>query len=125
MGQKYLIDTNVIIDSQMLRISEKGLHFLGSVINDNFIISFITYIEVLGYNDVTEDTQAFIALANVIEIDKEIIDTCINLRKQKKIKLPDAIIAATALVHNFTIISRNVKDFVNIEGLNYVNPYEL
>ena len=79
----------------------------------------------MGYNDVPEATQDFIALADVIAIDKAIIDTCIGLRKQKKIKLPDAIIAATALVHNFTIISRNIRDFVNIEGLNYINPYEL
>lgn len=48
-----------------------------------------------------------------------------NLRKQKKIKLPDAIIAATVLVHGFTIIARNTKDFQHIAGLNYVNPHEL
>jgi toxin FitB len=122
---KYLVDTNSIIDAQMGKIPEKGLQFLGNVINENFIISFITYIEVLGYKDVPQTTQDFMGLADVIEIDKAIIDACIELRKRKKIKLPDAIIAATALANNLTLISRNTKDFEDISGLTCINPYEL
>jgi toxin FitB len=125
MGKNYLIDTNVIVDAQMGNLPEKGLQFLSEIINQNFTISFITYIEVLGYKEVSQATEEFIALANVVDIDKPIIDACIGLRKQKNIKLPDAIIAATALVHGFTIISRNTKDFQNIKGLNCVNPYDL
>ena len=122
---KYLVDTNSIIDAQMGRIPEKGLQFLGDVINENFIISFITYIEVLRYKDVPQTTQDFMGLANVIEINKAITDACIELRKRKKIKLPDAIIAATALANNLTLISRNTKDFEDISGLTCINPYEL
>jgi predicted nucleic acid-binding protein len=88
---------------------------LKDIINDDFTVSFVTYIEVLDYKDVSQTTVDFIALANVIEINKPIIDACINLRKQKNIKLPDAIIAATTLVNNLTIISRNTKDFQNIK----------
>jgi len=44
--------------------------------------------------------------------------------KSKKIKLPDAIIAATAIVNNLVIITRNEKDFKNIENLEYLNPYK-
>jgi predicted nucleic acid-binding protein len=123
MGKKFLID--IIIDAQMKTIPEKGLFFLKNVINENFIISFITYIEVLGYKNIQQSTADFINLASVIEIDKSIIDNCVALRKQKNIKLPDAIIAATALVNNLTIISRNTKDFQNIKGLSYLNPHEL
>ena len=122
---KYLVDTNSIIDAQIGRIPEKGLQFLGDVINENFIISFITYIEVLGYKDVSQATQGFMELADVIEINKTIINACIELRKRKKIKLPDAIIAATALVNNLTLISRNTKDLEDISGLTCINPYEL
>ncbi len=125
MGKKYLIDTNIIIDAQIGNLPEKGLQFLKNIINENFTVSFVTYIEVLGYKDVSQTTADFIALANVIEINKTIIDACIALRKQKNIKLPDAIIAATALAHDFIIISRNTKDFQNITGLGYVNPYEV
>jgi toxin FitB len=122
---KYLVDTNSIIDAQIGRIPKNGLAFLGDVINENFVISFITYIEVLGYKDVPQTTQDFMELANIIEIDKAIIDACIELRKRKKIKLPDAIIAATALTNNLTLISRNTKDFDDISGLTCINPYEL
>lgn len=67
----------------------------------------------------------FIALADVIEINKAIINQTISLRKARRIKLPDAIIAATAIVHNLTLISHNTKDFVNITGLIIFDPYKL
>ena len=71
---KYSVDTNSIIDAQIGIIPEKGLHFLGNVINENFTISFITCIEVLGYKNVSQTTQDFMELANVIEINKAVID---------------------------------------------------
>ena len=125
MGQGYLIDTNTIIDAQAGKIPMQGLQFLTSLINEDFTVSFVTYIEVLGYRDVPQSTQDFVALANVILVNPSIIDTCISLRKKHKIKLPDAIIAATALANNLTIISRNTKDFDSIEGLVCLNPYLL
>jgi predicted nucleic acid-binding protein len=45
------------------------------------------------------------------------------LRKKYKIKLPDAIIAATAIVNDFTLISHNFKDFLKITELHFINPY--
>lgn len=68
----------------------------------------------------------FLAFANLFYIDDAIADKAIFLRKTyKKLKLGDALIAATALVHDFVIITRNTKDFQNIEGLEYINPHEL
>jgi hypothetical protein len=49
----------------------------------------------------------------------------IEIRKTYKTKLPDAIIAATAMVYGFTMISRNLKDFKDITGLEVVNPHDL
>ena len=40
-----------------------------------------------------------------------------------KIKLPDAIIAATALVHNLTLLTRNEKDFSKISNVEITNPW--
>jgi hypothetical protein len=54
-----------------------------------------------------------------------LVNTTIHTRQTYKIKLPDAIIAATALVYNLTLISRNSKDFDGIEGLEFINPYGL
>ena len=47
-----------------------------------------------------------------------------DIRKKQKIKLPDAIIAATALVYELSLVSRNVSDFKNIDGLQLINPWE-
>jgi len=69
--------------------------------------------------------ENFIALADVIEINKTIINQTILLRKAHPIKLPDAIIAATAIVHNLTLISHNTKDFINIKRLRILDPYKL
>ena len=44
---------------------------------------------------------------------------------QKRLKLPDAIIAATALIHQLTLISRNDSDFNGIKNLRYVNPFAI
>ena len=125
MEQKYLIDTNVLIDAQMGRFSKKALNFLAEVINENFIVSFITFIEYLGYKDITKSSEEFIALAEVIEIDKFIIQNCIDLRKSYKIKLPDAIIAATALARNLILITNNEKDFVAVQNLTVINLHLL
>jgi predicted nucleic acid-binding protein len=125
MGQKYLIDTNVLIDAQMNRLPRKGLNFLAKVINEDFIISFITLIEYLGYKNVSKSSQDFISLADVIEIDKQIIQSCISLRKNHKIKLPDAIIAATALSRNLILVANNEKDFIQISNLILANPHLL
>jgi predicted nucleic acid-binding protein len=125
MGEKFLIDTNTLIDAQMKTIPTNGLTFLANIINDDFTVSFISYIEYLGYKDATKSSEEFITLANVIEINKLIIDATIAIRKAHKIKLPDAIIAATALVYNLTLITRNTSDFKNIDGIKVVNPFDM
>jgi len=125
MGQKFLIDTNSLIDAQMKKLPEKGLQFVADAINQDFTVSFITYIEFLGYKDATTETEDFIALANVLETNKTIIDTCIAIRKSHRIKLPDAIIAATALAYGYILITNNEGDFDNIDGLQIVNPYKI
>jgi predicted nucleic acid-binding protein len=109
----------------MKRLPENGLSFLAEAINENFTVSFITYIEFLGYKDATKANKDFIDLATIIEINRDIIDTCIDLRKTYRIKLPDAIIASTALVYNLTIITNNEKDFKNIDVLEFINPYKV
>jgi predicted nucleic acid-binding protein len=125
MGQKYLVDTNCLIDAQTNRLPKSGLDFLATVLNENFIVSFITYIEYLGYKEISKFSEEFISLAFVVEIDKSIIDICVQLRKNHKIKLPDAIIAATAMARNYILITNNEKDFISISNLKIINPYKV
>jgi len=65
----------------------------------------------------------FIEEAMIFELEKAIKIKTAEIRKVHKIKLPDAIIAATALIYNLTLITRNAKDFKNIDGLKIVNPF--
>ena len=120
-----MIDTNVLIDAQMNRLSRQGLQFLAKAINDSFTISFITQIEFLGYKNIRKSSEEFISLANVIGVNKMIIQSCIDIRKSCNIKLPDAIIAATALTNGFTLLTRNIADFKSIENLKVINLHEV
>ena len=70
--------------------------------------------------------KEFTSIAIIYDrINREIIETTISIRQKHKIKLPDAIIAATAIVYGLTIATRNISDFKNIEGLNCINPWDL
>jgi len=57
-------------------------------------------------------------------IDNNIVSECIQLRRNKKIKTPDAIVAATAIVNNLILIT-NDNGFKNIPQLQIINPYEI
>ena len=126
--QNYSIDTNSIIDYLGLKIPNSGMDFISSIIDEVPKVSIITKIEVLGFNAPENHYKLLKDFMNdsiVLELSNEIVDSCIDIRKKHKIKLPDAIIAATALVYSLTIITRNVSDFKNIEGIVAINPYQI
>lgn len=126
MEQKYLIDTNVIIDLFGNKLPESGKIFLFSIDINH---SAVTKIEVLGWLNATEHQlkplNAFMKMATILPINETVINQTIKIRQTKKIGLGDAIIAATALAHNFTIITNNEKDFKNIDGLKVINPHKI
>jgi predicted nucleic acid-binding protein len=83
---------------------------------------------VLGFNTTAEATQLLTRFINdsiIVGLSDKIVDKTIEIRKRHKIKTPDAIIAASSLISGFVLISRNTKDFVQIEGLEVINPYNL
>lgn len=124
MGQGFLIDTNVVIDTIDNALPHKGMAFVGSLPP---IISEVTRMELLGWTNATvaqlAPVQNFINIAILLPINENVILKVIDIRQAKKIKLGDAIIAATALIHNFDLLSRNTSDFKNIVGLTVINPY--
>jgi predicted nucleic acid-binding protein len=126
MGQRYLIDTNVVIAVLKGQIPSQNLPKIIAIMNDSFIISTIINIETLGYHAITlQDkiqTEHLLAQSTVIYIDKLIEQKAIEIRQQKKMKLGDSIIAATALVNNLTIVTRNETDFYGL-GLTIYNPF--
>ena len=92
-------------------------------------ISAISEIELLCWKTTIEKDQEvlhnFIADAWVSELEKDIKLKTAELRRAHKIKLPDAIIAATALVYDLTWLTRDVNDFKNIDELNVVTPHDI
>jgi predicted nucleic acid-binding protein len=126
--ERYLIDTNVFSDFLNNSFSQKGMDFLSNLIDDQPKISLITRLELLCWKANLETEfwiKEFISNSDVIPISEDIIQNCVKIRRNRKIKLPDAIIASTALTLDYTIITNNTKDFENIEGLKFLNPYEL
>jgi predicted nucleic acid-binding protein len=123
MGQKYLLDTNAILDFMGKKLPEKSQVFLSEIIDDQINISSINKMELLGFSNVEQDLIDFVGFSEIYHIDDNIIDQTIELRKKYKIKLPDAIIAATAIVNNFILISHNFKDFLKITELHFINLY--
>lgn len=127
MGKGYLIDSNSIIDYLNGILPEKGADLLRDVVNEVPVISFISKIEVLSFksDEATELLlREFINSSSVIEITNDIIDATINIRKERKIKVPDAIIGTTALMLDLTLITRNTKDFNGVRDLRIINPWE-
>ena len=128
MGEGFLIDTNVLIYYLADAIPKEELPKVEEILRKSFNVSIITKIEFLGWKGHTpegfEESREFISFAHVIPLTDEIADVAIELRRRVSIKLPDAVIAATALLHDLTLVTRNVKDFEKVMGLKVYNPFE-
>ncbi len=127
MGPEYLIDTNVIIDYLGNKMPASGIAIMRKVFEVKPKISIITKIEVLGFTETAKHYQLlenFMNDVNVIGLSDTIANRTIYLRKLHKIKLPDAIIAATAIELESTLITRNTTDFKNISGIKIINPHQ-
>lgn len=106
---KALIDTNILID--FLRGVPEAKRELD--LYENPLISLITWIEVMaGTTPETEGpARAFLATFELVEIDARIAERTVQIRKANRLRLPDALIAATAQIHQCLLVTRNVRDF--------------
>lgn len=128
MGTKYLIDTCTIIKYLNETLPVDAISFMDVLVDDDSKVSFITKIELLVWNPpIAEDIrirEAFLAGSEIHYINDEIINAVIQIRKATHIRLPDAIIAATAIHNDYVLLSTNDNDFIKVIplGLKYVNP---
>jgi len=128
MEIKFLLDSNAVIDFLGAKYPQEAMNFLKCVVDDITNISIISEIEVLSYKTDEEEykvLQNFCIDAVVLELSDEIVTKTIEVRIKHKLKVPDAIITATARVHNMTLITRNVADFGKIPSLSIINPWDL
>ena len=130
MGIKYLWDTNTAIYYLQQHFPPKAEQFMDESLQEGPpCISAITEIELLCWKTATEKDlevlHQFIHDAYVIELEPSIKLKTAEIRQQYKIKLPDAIIAATALVYGLVLITRNTKDFGLVPELQVFDPHSL
>jgi predicted nucleic acid-binding protein len=127
MGQ-YLIDNNVISDYFTGQFSDKAMNFVSDVIDLTPNISVITVIEALSWHSPEKRHEAiikdFVDNSNILGLPQKVVARCVQIRRNKKIKTPDAIIAATAIENGLTLITSD-NDFANIPELALINPNNL
>lgn len=118
-----LFDTNIVIDhlndvpqaTALLRESRSAA------------ISPITWMEVMvGTKQENEaDVRALLARFVMLPLNPSIYEEAVIVRKRYGIKLPDALIWATARVHGRVLVTRNTRDFPVSGGTNIDIPYTL
>jgi predicted nucleic acid-binding protein len=127
MGQ-YLIDNNAISHFLSGLFSTKGMEFVSNVIDQTPIISVITEIEALSWVNPDKNKEqilkSFVQDATILELSSSVVAQCVTIRRSRKIKTPDAIIAATAIVYNLILITSD-SDFFNIPNLQVIDPHSL
>jgi toxin FitB len=137
----YLIDTNVI--SELTKPAPNGavLNWFAQTPAQQIFISSVTLCEMaLGLTLLPAGKRRdALTAATTALINEDFEGRCLNLdarcaqaygqlaaaqmQSGKACTAEDAMIAAIALVHQFTLVTRNVKDFVGMQGLQLLNPW--
>lgn len=116
-----VLDSNIIIDYF------KGVQEASNTILQYKVkyISFITWIECLVKipHERQELAISLLSNFNLVTMDEKLMQESLKIRQATKLKLPDAIIYATAKMKLATLITRNTKDFSNLE--NVIVPYTI
>lgn len=117
-----IIDSNIIIYSAL-----PAYPTIRQLLREQSpVVSVISKVEVLGYHQLSEPArsllESFFAAAMVLPVTDSVADEAIRLRQLRRMKLGDALIAATALVFGHTLVTRNVSDFKDIDGLIVIDP---
>ncbi len=120
-GTELFLDTNIVL--YLMRGDES----LANIVDGKKLyVSFITELELLSFGGITEPEQAKIeAFLNdpnveVVDINKSIKIEVITLKREVRIKLPDSIIAATAIYKNVPLLSAD-SDFTRVTSLSLLH----
>ncbi len=116
-GTEFLADTNAII--YLL----KGNECMRPYLKTRIAVSVISFMELLSFPGITEQEEknirSFIDLCELHSLNDSIMEQTIRLRRQYRIKLPDAIIAATSIYNDLPLITADMG-FINVDGLRVV-----
>jgi len=119
-----LFDSNIIIYS----IQPKHDFLVEFILKNNCVVSEVSIAEVLGFHKITSieklSLRQIFNEIKILDLNRIIIEAATVLRQQKSMSLGDSLIAGTALVHQIPLVTRNTDDFLHIEGLKIINPFE-
>ena len=123
---RWLLDTNVWIDSHAGSADACRVFTKAHAVQDAWVgFSAMTRLEVLGYSGLSaaddKALRALLAQFEEVQVLPAVIDEAIRLRRSYKLKSPDAIIAATALLQRMEIVTRNTSDFKKVSGLSVLD----
>ena len=128
MNNIYLLDTNILIyyfndDPAVQPIFEE--------IQAGDAVGFycpISWVELLCYPNLTEAEanlmREFLRTLSCASLTEVVLDRAAEIRRNYRVRLADALIAACALVESCTLVTRNVEDFRRVDGLSILNPFE-
>jgi len=123
----YLIDTNILIYYLAGALSPEEKPIVDKILRESFNISVITRIELLGWNGHTPEglvkARQLLDCARCIPLTDTLAEKTIELRTSSSISLPDAVIAASALSLDATLVTRNEEDFTQVTELRIFNPF--
>lgn len=133
----YLLDTDVISETVKSSPNSNVLSWLSEIESRSFALSVLTIGEIRIGVEKLEDVarrQKIIQWleidlikqfqSRIIDINAEIADKWGYIYSKFKILPIDSLIAASAIVHNLKLVTRNTKDFCAISGLEIINPWE-
>lgn len=128
-GNQIFNRTSIAIKYINETLPENRIAFIDAFINEDCTISFVSEIELQVWNPPNPDDiivyKEFVLQSHIISINPGIVSETITIRKNYKLKIADAIIAATALTFDITLLADNDNDFEKVPFLKYINPRKL
>ena len=134
----YLLDTNIISETIKRTPNPKVLDWLSSIDSSKFSLSVLTLGEIRKGIEKLQDQsrkQKIIQwlekdlaeqfYGRIINIDAEVVDKWGYITSVRNIAAIDGLIAASAIVHNHKLVTRNIKDFEGILCLEIINPWNM